>query len=54
MVTVRMVRYSVPARLIGHRVSLRACEVVVFDGRTVVATHPRIAARTGCQLQLDH
>lgn len=56
MVTVRMVRYSVPARLIGHRVrvSLRAAQVVVFEGRTVVATHPRIAARTGCQLQLDH
>ncbi len=56
LVTVRMVRYSVPARLIGHRVrvSLRASEVVVFDGRTVVAAHPRIAARTGCQLVLDH
>jgi len=56
MVTVRMVRYSVPARLIGRRVrvSLRASEVVVFDGRTVVAIHPRIAARSGCQLQLDH
>ncbi|WP_029136889.1 IS21 family transposase [Nakamurella lactea] len=56
MVTVRMVRYSVPARLIGHRVrvSLRASEVVVFDGRRVVAVHPRIAARAGCQLVLDH
>ena len=35
MVTVRMVKYSVPARFIGRRVrvSLRASEVVVFDGR---------------------
>ncbi len=33
-VTVRQCHYSVPARLIGHRVRavLRACELVVFDG----------------------
>lgn len=56
MVTVRMVKYSVPAHLIGRRVrvSLRASEVVVFDGRTVVALHPRVAARTGHRLVLDH
>ena len=49
MVTVRMVKYSVPARFIGRgvRVSLRASEVVVFDGRAVVARHQRIAARSG-------
>jgi hypothetical protein len=36
MITVRMVKYSVPAHLIGLRVrvSLRASQVVVFDGRT--------------------
>jgi transposase len=56
MVTVRMVKYSVPARFIGRRVrvSLRASEVVIFDGLVVVARHQRIAARTGCSVQLDH
>ena len=56
MVTVRMIRYSVPAHLIGRRVriSLRASQVVVFDGRTIVAVHPRVAARTGHRLVLDH
>ncbi|MDJ1114248.1 IS21 family transposase [Microbacterium dauci] len=56
MVTVRMVKYSVPARFIGRRVrvSLRASEVVVFDGRTVVARHQRVAARPGQSVQLDH
>ncbi|MGI8418344.1 MAG: IS21 family transposase [Nakamurella sp.] len=56
LVTVRMVKYSVPAHLIGRRVrvSLRASQVAIFDGHQLVATHPRIAARTGCQLQLDH
>jgi transposase len=56
MITVRMVKYSVPAHLIGLRVrvSLRASQVVVFDGRTVVATHPRVAARTGRRVVLDH
>ena len=56
MVTVRMVKYSVPARFIGRRVrvSLRASEVVVFDGRTVAARHQRVAARSGQSVQLDH
>jgi hypothetical protein len=56
MVTARMVKYSVPAHLIGRRVrvSLRASQVVVFDARTVVAVHPRVAARTGHRLVLDH
>jgi hypothetical protein len=56
MITVRMVKYSVPAHLIGQRVrvSLRASQVVVFDGRTVVATHPRVATRTGHRVVLDH
>jgi transposase len=56
MLTVRMVKYSVPARFIGRkmRVSLRASEVVVFDGRTLVARHRRVAARSGQSVQLDH
>ncbi|MCM0616598.1 IS21 family transposase [Paenarthrobacter sp. TYUT067] len=56
MVTVRMVKYSVPARFIGRkvRVSLRASEIVVFDGRATVARHQRIAAKHGQSVQLDH
>lgn len=56
MITVRMVKYSVPARFIGRkvRVSLRASEVVVFDGRAVTARHPRIVAKSGQSVQLDH
>jgi|GEM_PF-41768 len=47
LITVRMVKYSVPAHLIGQRVrvSLRASCVVVFEGRTIVATHPRLGTR---------
>lgn len=56
LVTVRMNKYSVPARLIGRRVrvSLRASEVVIFDGHTQVARHGRVATRGGCVVQLDH
>lgn len=56
LITVRMAKYSVPVRFIGRkvRVSLRASQVVVFDGRTVVATHPRVAVRGGCSVLLDH
>ncbi|MDQ2709106.1 MAG: IS21 family transposase [Actinomycetota bacterium] len=56
MITVRMVKYSVPAHLIGRRVrvSLRASQVVVFDGRIVAATHSWVAARTGHRVVLDH
>ncbi|WP_026536953.1 IS21 family transposase [Arthrobacter sp. 9MFCol3.1] len=56
MITVRMVKYSVPARFIGRkvRVSLRASEVVVFDGRAVAARHPRVVAKCGQSVQLDH
>jgi transposase len=56
LVTVRMVKYSVPARLIGRRVrvSLQASRVKVFDGRTLVADHPRRIARTGSVVDLDH
>jgi hypothetical protein len=56
MITVRMVKYSVPARFIGRkvRVSLRASEIVVFDGRTVVARHQRITVKLGQSVQLGH
>jgi len=56
LVTVRMVKYSVPARLIGRRVrvSLHASRVKVFDGRRLVADHPRRIARTGSVVDLDH
>ena len=56
LVTVRMVKYSVPARLIGRRVrvSLQAARVKVFDGRRLVADHPRRIARTGSVVDLDH
>jgi hypothetical protein len=51
-----MVKYSVPARFIGRtvRVSLRASEVVVFDGRAVAARHQRIVSKFGQSVQLDH
>lgn len=56
MISVRMVKYSVPAHLIGRRVrvSLRATEVIVFEGRTVVAVHPRCVARGANRVVLDH
>ena len=55
-ITVRQCRYSVPAGLIGRRVrvSLRASELVVFDGRREVARHERLIRRGGQALQLDH
>ena len=55
-ITVRQCHYSVPARLIGHRVRavLRASELLVFDGRTQVARHERAAARGAQSLNLDH
>lgn len=56
LVTVRQAKYSVPVRLIGRklRVSLRASELVVFDGRQVVAWHERVIERYGQAVQLDH
>jgi len=55
-VTVRQCQYSVPARLIGRRVrvSLRACEVVIFDGRVEVARHARSVRKGSTVLLLDH
>ncbi|GAA0998914.1 IS21 family transposase [Subtercola frigoramans] len=56
LITVRMAKYSVPARMIGRpvRVSLRASELVVFDGRTEIARHPRIVTNGGQSVDLDH
>ena len=55
-VMVRQCHYSVPARLIGHRVRvvLRAAELVVFDGRKQVACHERAIVRGSQTLDLDH
>ena len=55
-ITVRQCHYSVPARLIGHRVRvvLRAGELIVFDGRTEVARHERASVRGAQTLLLDH
>ncbi|WP_405685159.1 Mu transposase domain-containing protein [Streptomyces sp. NBC_00057] len=46
-ITVRQCYYSVPARFIGTqvRVKLKANELLVFDGRQVVAHHPRLTRR---------
>jgi hypothetical protein len=56
LISVRTARYSVPVRFIGRkvRVSLRATEIQVFDGRTLIARHPRTVARGGQCVQLDH
>jgi transposase len=55
-ITVRQCYYSVPARFIGRkvRVSLRANELLVFDGRQIVARHPRIKQRGSFRDELDH
>ena len=55
-ITVRSCRYSVPARFVGRRVRvlLRASELIVFDGRTEVARHPRSTIKDSQTLVLDH
>jgi transposase len=55
-IVVRQCYYSAPARFIDRkvRVSLRANEVVIFDGRTVVARHPRLSRRYDYSDDLDH
>lgn len=56
LVTIRSTKYSVPVRFINRkvRVSLRATEVRIFDGRTLIAKHPRTVTRGGQCVQLDH
>jgi transposase len=55
-VMVRCCQYSVPARLIGHRVrvKLSASAVTVYDKNTVVARHQRAAGKGVKVLDLDH
>lgn len=55
-ITVRNVQYSVPARLIGRpvRVRLSASDLVVVDGKTVVAQHERSTVKGGQVFVLDH
>jgi hypothetical protein len=47
LISVRMARYSVPVAYINRRprVSLRASELVVFDGRKVIARHERVISK---------
>ena len=56
LVTIRQAKYSVPASLIGRRLRalLRASEVLIFDGRRLVARHERVATRNGQAVLLDH
>jgi len=55
-VMVRNNRYSVPSRLIGRqvRVVLRSSELVVYYRHGEVARHPRLVAKGGERLVLDH
>lgn len=55
-ITVRMNKYSVPARLVGRqvRVLLHASDLVVFDGRTEIARHERLMTTGGTRVDLDH
>ncbi|MCE5289430.1 MAG: IS21 family transposase [Nocardiaceae bacterium] len=56
LITVRSAKYSVPVRLIGRkvRVSLRAAELIVFEGRSVATRHERVTTRNGQSINLDH
>ncbi|SEM77023.1 Transposase [Streptacidiphilus jiangxiensis] len=53
---VRQCNYSVPARFIGGRIRvlLRGNELLVFEGRRVVARHPRLTRRGDFHDDLDH
>ncbi|WP_033951572.1 IS21 family transposase [Streptomyces sp. CNQ431] len=55
-ITVRQCYYSVPAKFIGTkvRVKLRANELWIYDGRQVVARHPRLTRRYTFHDILDH
>lgn len=55
-VTVRQCQYSVPVRYVGRqvRVLLRATQVLVYDGPTLVAEHERSTVRGSVTLVLDH
>lgn len=55
-VSVRTNKYSVPTRFIGHRVRLllRASELSIFDGQSLIATHERLPGKAQTHLELDH
>jgi hypothetical protein len=55
-IVVRQCYYSVPARFIGARVrvSLRANDLLVFDGPRIVTRHPRLTRRYEHSDILDH
>jgi transposase len=55
-VMVRQCYYSVPVKLIGRpvRVSLRANDLAIYDGKTVIACHDRLVAKGAQSLTLDH
>jgi transposase len=55
-VMVRNCQYSVPARFIGRRVRvhLRSNELIILDGRTVIAEHQRATTKGAQVLDLDH
>jgi transposase len=55
-ITVRMNKYSVPARLVGRqvRVLLHASELIVYDGNTEVTRHERLMTNGAARLELDH
>jgi len=55
-IVVRQCYYSVPARFIGRqvRVSLRANELLVYDGARVITRYPRLTRRWDYRDTLDH
>lgn len=55
-VTVRMNKYSVPARMVGRqaRVLLNASDLIVFDGKTEIARHERLMTKGATRVDLDH
>lgn len=55
-VMVRNCQYSVPAKFIGRRVRvhLRSNELIILDGRTVIARHERSSSKGVQVLDLDH
>lgn len=55
-ITVRMNKYSVPARMVGRqaRVLLNASDLIVFDGKTEIARHERLMAKGATRVDLDH
>jgi transposase len=56
-ITVRMNKYSVPARLVGRqvRVLLHASDLAVYDSNgTEVARHERLMTKGASRLEMDH